>query len=251
MELSWSTFILEIINFLVLVWILKRFLYKPVQEIIARRRAGIEKTLAEAKSMRDEATSLQTQYEGRLADWDKERQQAREDLANDLELERSRKLTELQTTLQQEQEKIRVAESQRLHAARQEMEKTALAQGGRFASRLLKQAASVETETRLLELVIDELACLPAERITTLHNSWSTAPQQITVRSAFPITDDLRQRLEQAVLTVSALRLPVQFEQVPELIAGVELTIGSWVLGANLRDELKGFMELPHEDKTG
>ena len=42
MELSWSTFFLEIINFLVLVWILKRFLYKPVMDVIARRREGIE-----------------------------------------------------------------------------------------------------------------------------------------------------------------------------------------------------------------
>jgi len=48
LELSWSTFLLEIINFLVLVWILKHFLYKPVLDVIARRRSGIEKTLADA-----------------------------------------------------------------------------------------------------------------------------------------------------------------------------------------------------------
>ena len=39
MELDWTTFILEIINFLVLVWILHRFLYQPVMNVIAQRRA--------------------------------------------------------------------------------------------------------------------------------------------------------------------------------------------------------------------
>ena len=52
MELSWPTFFLEIINFLVLVWILKRFLYKPVLEAIAHRKAVIDKTLVDAKRQR-------------------------------------------------------------------------------------------------------------------------------------------------------------------------------------------------------
>ena len=50
MEMDWSTFILEIINFLILVWILKRFLYRPILEVIARRREGVEKTLSEARA---------------------------------------------------------------------------------------------------------------------------------------------------------------------------------------------------------
>ena len=66
MELSWSTFVLEIINFLVLVWILKRFLYKPVMDVIARRREEIEKTRAEAAQLQTDAQNLQQQYEERV-----------------------------------------------------------------------------------------------------------------------------------------------------------------------------------------
>ena len=40
MQIDWTTFALEIINFLVLVWILKRFLYRPVLDTLARRRAA-------------------------------------------------------------------------------------------------------------------------------------------------------------------------------------------------------------------
>ena len=62
MELNLSTFLLEIVNFLVLVWILKRFLYKPVMGVIERRKVGIEQTLAQAEDKTREATALREQY---------------------------------------------------------------------------------------------------------------------------------------------------------------------------------------------
>ena len=78
MELNWTTVILEIINFLVLVWILKRFLYRPVLQVIEERRARIEATLAEAKEQQEAAERLQPQYENRLAEWQRDKQTARE-----------------------------------------------------------------------------------------------------------------------------------------------------------------------------
>ena len=246
MELSWSTFVLEIINFLVLVWILKRFLYKPVLDVIARRRAGIEKSLADAEALHTEAERLQEQYEGRLADWDQERQQVHEALAQELEAERARKLVKLQTALEQEREKARVAEARRQADDRRKIEETALMHGARFATHLLEQASGPDTEARLVELMITELTRLPAEHIAALRNSYGKTPEAFVVVSAFPLLDDHRQRHEQALGTITSPNIPVRFEQNSELLAGVSITIGAWVLGANLRDELKGFMELAH-----
>ena len=248
MELSWSTFVLEIINFLVLVWILKRFLYKPVLEVIARRRAGIDKTLADAETLHAAAEKLQAQYEGRLADWDKERQQVRETLAREIETERARKMAELQASLEQEREKAQVTETRRQFDARRKVEETALAQGARFATRLLEQASGPDTQARLVELVITELTRLPAERITALRNSYGKMPEAIVVVSAFPLVDDQRERLEQALATVSSPDIPLRFEQDSELLAGMRITIGAWVLAANLQDELRGFAELAHDE---
>jgi F-type H+-transporting ATPase subunit b len=246
LELSWSTFVLEIINFLVLVWILERFLYKPVLEVIARRRAVIENSLADAAALRTEAERLQTQYEGRLADWEQERQQAREALARDLEAERARKLVELQSVLEQEREKVQVAEARRQADALGKTEEAALMQGARFATRLLERASGPAMETRLVELVLTELAQLPTERVTALRNSYGKTPDAILVISAFPLADEQRERLKQALVKVTSLNIPFRFEQDRELLAGVRLIIGAWVLAANLRDELKGFVELAH-----
>ena len=247
MEISWSTFILEIINFLVLVWILQRFLYKPVLGVIARRKAGIEQTLAESADIREAATALQAQYEARLADWDKERQVAREALGSELETQRAGKLMEMQAELDQEREKSRVSEARRQADIEQKLEETALNQAARFAQRLLQQASGPELQARLVEMVITELMQLPEERITALRNGYGTAPEPTVVTSAYALPDDQRQRLAQALTRATGSEAPLQLEQDADLLAGLHITRGPWVIGANLRDELEGFAMLAHD----
>ncbi len=88
MELSWTTFILEIINFLVLVWVLKRLFYAPVKRVIAERRAAVEKTLRDAESSKREAQELQSKYEGRLREWEMEKERQKEEFRKELGEER-------------------------------------------------------------------------------------------------------------------------------------------------------------------
>ena len=247
MELNWSTFVLEVINFLVLVWILKRFLYKPVLGVISRRRAGIEKSLANAEALHEDAERLQEQYEGRLADWDQERRQARDALAREFEAERAIKMTELQGSLQQERETAQVAEVRRQADAIRKIEERALMQGARFATNLLELASGPDIEARLVELLITELTAIPAERIAALRNSYGKTPEAIVVVSAFELPEDQRRQLTQALATITRPNIPLHFEENSELLAGVRIIIGAWVLGVNLQDELKGFAELAYD----
>ncbi|MBU0499056.1 MAG: F0F1 ATP synthase subunit delta [Gammaproteobacteria bacterium] len=247
MELNWTTFLLELVNFLVLVWILKRFLYRPVQEVIARRRAGIEKTLTDAHALRTEAETLRQQYENRLADWEQERRLAREALIREIEAERTQRRAGLHADLDREREKARViAERQRADALRG-LEQTALAQGARFAARLLESAAGPETEARLVELALTELSQLPIEKGMALRNHRAGIDERV-VASAFPLPEGQRLRLTQALAALSGGESPVRFEQDASLIAGLRISIGPWVLAANVRDELQGFAELGHGD---
>ena len=246
MEVNWSTFLLEIINFLVLVWILRRFLYRPVLDVIARRRKLIEDQLAEAHQVQQTAESLQAQYEHRLADWEKERRQARDNLAQELEGERASQLSTLQTTLEQEREKAHVAQDRQRAEQQRAIEHDALRQGAAFSSRLLVQACTPALEERLLDMLVEELSQLSEEQAASLRQQWGEAPQGIEVSSAFELSDQQRQRLERLLRQVSGLGVPIRFSRNTELLAGLHVVIGAWVLAANVRDELKGFAEFAH-----
>ncbi|MCG6899914.1 MAG: F0F1 ATP synthase subunit delta [Gammaproteobacteria bacterium] len=247
MELNWSTFLLEIINFLVLVWILKHFFYKPVLDVIARRRQGIEKTLDEARTLREDAEALSTQYKNRLADWEKERQAAHATLDKEISTERARRMESLQNTLAEEQNKARVLEQRRLETSRLQAEAAALHQGAQFSARLLSAVAGPELEQRLLALLLKELTALPPERLNTLRAAAEKTADQVLVSSAYPLDRDTRQSLERTLGEALAVTAPVHYEQNQELLAGLRITVGSWVLRANLQDELQAFSELARE----
>lgn len=248
MELNWSTFILEMINFLILIWILKRFFYKPVLDVIARRRAGIDKTLADAQSLHDEAKVLQKQYENRLADWEQERQVARKILDEEIQIERERQMSTLQKTLEEEREKAKFAAQRELEADRLQIEKTALKQSAQFATKLLSSVSGPELERCLIDLFLDDFSSLSAEHLSQLKDAASNSHNHILVTSAHPLDSNVRQSLEQALSQTLAVNRPVHYEQDETLLAGIRINIGAWILRANLLDELKGFTGFSHEN---
>ncbi|PSW04450.1 F0F1 ATP synthase subunit delta [Photobacterium lipolyticum] len=249
MELSWSTFLLEIVNFLVLVWILKHFLFKPVMAVITQRRTGIEEQLAESQRLNDESTVLKKEYKNRLADWEHECQLARTELMEELNAERQSKLNLLKQTLEQEREKARVAESRQLMEATREIEYQALQQSAQFASSLLSKASGPELEIRLLDILLDDLSSLSSEYTASLRLQWGELPEAIMITSVYPLPDNKRQELEKVLATITQLSVPVHYDQEPELIAGLRVTIGAWRLHANVRDDLKGFAEFAYASK--
>lgn len=249
MELNWSTFAFEIINFLVLVWILKRFLYQPVLDVIARRRASIDDQLAEAEQHHTEADALKTQYEHRLSDWELEREKATDTLRHELERHRLDQLKIQQEELAQEVEKNRVSRLKQDQQTIREIEQRALQQGAAFTSRLLAEATGPELETRLFKLLLDDLNAMSAEEISALGNEWGEPPELIQVNSAYPLTDDQRHQLEETLSRVTGLTVSVHYQQDANLLAGLNITIGAWLLQLNVRDELQGFTEFVHVER--
>ena len=242
MNINWSTLILEVINFLVLIWILKRFLYRPVLAAVERRRKSIQDSLAEAMATRRAAEDLKERYEEKILEWDREKEARLSSLAGEIETERERLMEELRTRIEEERRSREDEEARRLAAQAQENERRALGQGGRFVSRLLKRLAGPELEERQLSLFVEELENLPPERLDALRSSAEDG-EEIWVESAFPLHSAGEQRLAEALERTLASHHTVQFKLNPDLIAGLRVQIGCWVLDANLGSELEFFSE--------
>lgn len=249
MELNWSTFILEIINFLVLVWILKRFLYRPVLSVLEKRRKQIEQDLNEATLRHTQAIELEQQYKKRLDKWALEKQQLRETLQQEILTERTRRLEQLQTELASEREKAAVVEQLHLAESLRCYQQNAHEQGARFATRLLTAVANQELESRLFDLLLKTFDDLDEERQMTLLNACEKSSEAITVTSAYTLSELQQQQLELKLNALCKRSVKINYVQKPQLLAGLRLLIGASVLSINLQDELSGFAELIHESK--
>ena len=241
MQLDWTTFLLEIGNFLILVWILQRFLYRPVLDVIARRREGIEKTLADAKKREEDAHALDAQARQRLEDWQGEREAARAKLTEEIAAERARRLQQVEETVKSEREKGEALAARRADEQRRALEARALEQGTQFASRLLERLAGPGLDSQIVHAIADDLQGLPDDQRSAIADAAARPEARVQIDTARPLSAEDRQRLSEALQGLFGRTLDEQVRETPELIAGLRVAVGPWVLAANLRDELAFF----------
>jgi F-type H+-transporting ATPase subunit b len=247
MEFNLSTFILEIINFLILIWILRRLFYKPLLEVIAKRRQFIDQSLSEAKNLKQQAEQQCALYENRQKLWEQEKQAAITALHRQLEIERKAALDKLNADLDQERQKANVLLAKQQRELQQQAEKQALQNGAKFAGMLLQQSAGPELEARLFTLLMDNLTTLPEACKLCLTTLGAKKSVPVKITSAYPLSVEMRLQLEQKLAALINSQINFQYHQDAALIAGLRMDIGAWVLNANLQHELTGFAEIGHE----
>jgi F-type H+-transporting ATPase subunit b len=245
MELDWTTFALEIINFLALVWILKRFLYRPVLAILAQRRAGIERLLSAARETQSRASILKSQFEGRLADWEQEKAAARARFEAEVAAERARQMELLSRDLATERERGAAQDAHRQETLKRELGAKAAAEARQFASQLLARLAGPDLEARLVKLFIEELATLPDERVTPLRAGHNGNGQGVVV-SAYSLSEEQRRLVSGAIADRLGVHGHLEFVEDSDLLAGVRVSLGAWQLDLSLAGELGIFSEASH-----
>nr|WP_281357437.1 F0F1 ATP synthase subunit delta [Thiomicrorhabdus cannonii] len=238
---------MEVINFLILMWILKRFFYRPVLNALEKRRNAINQTLEDATRKMSEAEALQNRYQQRLQAWDKEKQLLQNNLQEELQTQRGTQLAQLQEELAAEREKSRVNQASELEQTLQHYQSTAHQQGARFAGKLLQSIASPEVEARLLDFLLQQLQQLDEEDLKRLKSACDASSHQLSIVSAYPLSETQRQTLHDKLAGFCIEPVKLKFEEDSELLAGFRIHIGAWSLRLNLHDELTGFAELDNE----
>ena len=241
MNIDATTFALEVLNFLVLVWLLKRFFYRPVLDVIERRRLDDEKSVAQARQLREEADALRKQYEARLAHAADDRTRAQAALDAEIAAARAKRLAAVDTEAEAELARRRALQARELERHEAEREHRAVALGARFAARLLDRVAGPALEDRLVELALQDLASLAPEPRARLQTALQAAEAPVQVASANPLAAPRREALTAALAAIAGRPLAPAFVEDPALKAGLSVRAGSWMLLANLRDELAFF----------
>jgi F-type H+-transporting ATPase subunit b len=242
-EFDWTTFALEALNFVVLVWLLKRFFYRPVLAMIEARRAATAKTIADAEAVRREAEGLKSEYQAHLAQVDKERAAAKALLDADIAGDRAQRLAALEAEIAEEHRRREALEARERSELELVLERKAMAIAARFAARLLERLASPELGAKLAELALSELAAQAPEKLEALRTALRELGVSIRVVSAFPLDEARRTAFTRTLGALAGRELVPEFSEDAGLKAGVCIMAGSWVLMANLRDELNFFAE--------
>lgn len=238
MQFDWWTLALQTINFAVLVWLLHRFLYKPVLRMIDARRAEVEKQYADAAATDAKAKAALADIETQRADIAAERTAALKAAAAQAEeaAATGRANAERETTaLLNEARKALAAERA---AAVAEARRAALDLGVDIARRLLAEVPSELRAEAWLERVEHHLASLaPVERdelCKGLNGGGSTLRIATAAPLPEPVMVEWRTRLDRAL----GDRTTIAFDVDAALVAGVELYFPNTILRFSWRSAL-------------
>jgi F-type H+-transporting ATPase subunit b len=241
MLIDWFTVGAQIVNFAILVWLLKRFLYRPVLDALDAREKRIAERIEQAERTREQAERERQSYEERNAALEDEREQRLEKARHEAEAERHRLLEEAREaakTLRRERERRLRDETRRLS---DEIIRRARDEIIALVRRALADLADVDVERAMARAFIDRLRNLEASDRETLVAAVARSDEPIRIRSAFPLPNPLREAIAEAVGELVGARLPLKFEVADELLAGIELLAPGEKLAWSLEDYLSEF----------
>jgi len=243
MQFTWTTFFIEMINFIILVWILKRLLYMPIKKAIEARRQLIQNTLDEASKRKQDAVALENQYENRLNDWEKEKDDNKKQLYQEMTELKRKEMNKLQASLAKEKDKQAAIQQHQLKDEMEHIVNEAMGLATDFLAKLMKQFADAELENKIVIIFLNDLSKISEAQLQSLQSELHNE-SSIHIQSAFPLNEEQRNSINDHLKKLFSKTIQLDFSQQEDLLAGLNIQIGSIHLRANLRDGLKYFGEV-------
>jgi F-type H+-transporting ATPase subunit b len=254
MLIDWFTVAAQALNFLILIWLLKRFLYGPILRAIDAREERIAAELADADAKRAEAEHEREQYRSRIEEFDRQRTALWRDATDEVTAERRRLLAEARRdaeALGARRKEALLAEARNLDrviGSRVQGEVLAIAR------KALMDLATMSLEERICEVFTRRLRDIDDEARTLLREALVTTAEPALVRTAFDLPAELRAKIQAALHEAFSAEVRVRFETAAELIGGIELTASGQKLAWSVADYLgsleKGVAELVNAEAT-
>jgi F-type H+-transporting ATPase subunit b len=236
MSFSWSTFVLQAVNFLVLVWLLQRFLFKPIAAIVARRKEEIARAQAEAAAAKQRAEVTRREFETRQARLEAERQSSIDELRAELADERAKMIQAAREDI----EKLKAATLKRLDEERDDAAREVFDQSVqiavRLAERMLLQLAGPRVDDLFLDRVLDHFDHLSATQRAALFGDTRHDGAQLIVATAYPLNGDAEAKWRSALSERFGTQSQIEFTIEQGLIAGAELKFPHAILRFSWRD---------------
>ena len=251
MIIDWFTVIAQIINFLILVGLLKHFLYQPILNAIDKREKRIAAELADANATKLAAQQARDEFNEKNAVFD----QARAELLNQAMAEAKAERQRFIDAARQESEDLRSQWQQALRNEHQNLntEITRRTQDEVFAiaRKVLGDLAGETLEARMVELFVQRLQQLDGAERTHLVSAFKVASSDVLVRTSYALTAEQRALIEVALQKLFGLTRPLQFAVAPDLVSGIELSTSGQKLAWSIAEYLgaleKGVGELLHQ----
>jgi F-type H+-transporting ATPase subunit b len=238
MTIDWWTLFLQTVNFLLLVWLLQHFLYKPVRAVIEKRRALAQQALLKAEATEKEASAAKAKFEKKTAALEQTREASIEEAQEGAEAEAKKIVA--QARKQAEgivAEAHKTAESSRSEAlatVKQDIVETAV----KIAATILRKTANSDLNEVFLAHVLEEIGALSKEDRSRIDADIADKGA-VEVATSMKLTKGERDAWTKTLREQLQLRGAPHFTIDPTLLGGAELRFPHATVRFAWSDQLK------------
>lgn len=242
MQIDWITVAAQIVNFLVLVWLLHRFLYGPVVKAMESREKRIASRLSEAEEGKREAEREAAEYRARQAELEREKgsilalaEQEAEATRRSLEEAARQQAEQLRKDLADEidDEKEAFIRDMRRRSAEHVLE---------LARRVMSELSDAKLDEQMAAAFARQIQNIDTDLRSQLVKACRDDGGKVVVRSRLALDADAQRRITRTIHQALYEKAEVRYESSEEITSGLELRAGSqrlaWTL-AGFLDELE------------
>jgi F-type H+-transporting ATPase subunit b len=240
MQIDWFTFGAQLVNFLILIGLLRRYLYGPVMDAMDEREHNINARLEEARERREAARQKAEEYEAMQEAFEAERDERWHEVEEAAEERRRALIDEAREEVEHLARAWRESLKQERETFLQTLSERAVEETVALTRRVLRDLANAELEAQALGHFVEHLAHLEGDERGALEDAFAASEGQATVRSAFGLSDDQVDRIREALRDYSPADVNLQVETDDALGIGVAVRVGdrkvAWTLERYLTD---------------
>ena len=238
MLIDWFTVVAQALNFLILVWLMKRFLYKPILAAIDTREKGIVRELADADAKKAEAQKERDDFQHKNDEFDQQRSSLLSKATDEAKAERQRLLESARKAADdlsaKRQEALRDSAKTMNEALIRLTEQEVFA----IARKALTDLATTSLEERLVEVFTRRLREMGGSAKNELGEALKSGSAPALVRSAFDLPAAQRAAIQNAINETFSADIRLRYEIAPDLISGIELSANGRKVAWSISDYL-------------
>jgi len=238
MLIDWFTVAAQVVNFLILVWLLKRFLYRPILDAIDARERQIASALADADAKKTEAKKERDAFQLKNEVFEQQRAALMSRATEEAKAERLRLLD----AARQASDDLRDKQQEALRSEQQGLREALARRAGEevfsIARKTLADLAGTTLEERMADVFLRRLRELDDAGMAGLKSAFKASPGPLLVRTAFSLPPAQRAAIETALRETLGGKMQMQFETAPDLVSGIEVSANGHKVAWSIADYL-------------
>lgn len=239
MLIDWFTVVAQTLNFLILVWLMKRFLYKPILHAIDQREKLIAAELADAATTKSDAQKERDEFQHKNKAFDQQHAALLSKASDEAKAERRRLLDEARQAADDLSAKRQATLRNETQNLNQSISRRTQQEVFAITRKVLTDLAGSTLEERMLDVFLNRLKAISGEEREQLISAIKATQNPVVVRTMFDLSATLSAETERVIKETFGLESQIRFETAAELISGIELVTDGHKVAWSIADYLK------------